>query len=142
MNSCLSSLNSNNGYGYIYDSTEECSRVVENLLGFTLHGMMNKIMMVENNIVSTRVPLYGYDSAGSLNFSDPDLLQFINSKSDGSDQLQHPTVTTGNLIPNFSPHADDNNNINTNIVECKKRLPSASFKKVKKVVHWSRNEHM
>lgn len=129
MNSCLNSSNSNNSYGYIYDSIEESSRMVENILGYSLHSMMNNFqeddywlmketmlcsvdqinqhnideVVVENNIASTSVSLFGYDSVDSFN---------------------------------FSPHAtDNNNNRTTNIVESKKK----SFKKV---VHWSRDEHM
>lgn len=129
MNSCFNSSNSNNSYGYIYDTTEEYTRMVENSLGYSLHGMMNDFqeddywlmketmlcsvdqinqhnideVVLDDNIASTSVSLFGYDSVDSFN---------------------------------FSPHAtDSNNNRTTNIVESKKK----SFKKV---VHWSCDEHM
>jgi len=103
--------------------------MVENILGYSLHSMMNNFqeddywlmketmlssvdqinqntideVVLENNIASTSVSLFGYDQVDSLN---------------------------------FSPHAtDNNNNRTTNMVEAKKK----SFKKV---VHWSRDEHM
>ncbi|AES71105.2 putative transcription factor MYB-HB-like family [Medicago truncatula] len=103
--------------------------MVENSLGYSLHGMMNDFqeddywlmketmlcsvdqinqhnideVVLDDNIASTSVSLFGYDSVDSFN---------------------------------FSPHAtDSNNNRTTNIVESKKK----SFKKV---VHWSCDEHM
>lgn len=103
--------------------------MVENSLGYSLHGMMNDFqeddywlmketmlcsvdqinqhnideVVLDDNIASTSVSLFGYDSVDSFN---------------------------------FSPHAtDNNNNRTTNIVESKNK----SFKKV---VHWSRDEHM